>query len=89
MPQTVLLCGGGSRNIYLKQRLECKLAGYSRVLTTDEVGLNGEAKEAIAFAVLAYWRKHCAFSGNLPRVTGARQTMLLGDIHCPISQLKL
>ncbi|WP_013320189.1 anhydro-N-acetylmuramic acid kinase [Gloeothece verrucosa] len=85
IPQAVLLCGGGSRNLYLKKRLQENLANQSKVLTTDEVGINGDYKEAIAFAVLAYWRFSCSFPGNLPQVTGARKPMLLGDIHLPVS----
>jgi anhydro-N-acetylmuramic acid kinase len=84
MPEEVLLCGGGSRNLYLKQRLQSKLNNISRVLTTDEAGLNGDFKEAIAFAVLAYWRYYCSVSGNLPQVTGAKKAVPLGDIHIPI-----
>ncbi|MBE9038407.1 anhydro-N-acetylmuramic acid kinase [aff. Roholtiella sp. LEGE 12411] len=79
MPQQVLLCGGGSRNLYLKQRLQLLLPSVP-VLTTDEVGLNADFKEAIAFAVLAYWR-HLGIPGNLPTATGASQEVLLGEIH--------
>jgi anhydro-N-acetylmuramic acid kinase len=79
MPDQVLLCGGGSRNPYLKQRLQALLGQDIPVLTTDEAGLNAEAKEAIAFAVLAYWRM-LDIPGNLPSATGARQAVLLGEI---------
>ncbi|MEH2167545.1 MAG: anhydro-N-acetylmuramic acid kinase [Nostoc sp.] len=79
MPQRVLLCGGGSRNLYLKQRLQL-LLGSIPVWTTDEVGLSADFKEAIAFAVLAYWR-HLGIPGNLPTATGAPQEVLLGEIH--------
>ena len=79
MPDQVLLCGGGSRNQYLKQRLQANLAP-AFVCTTDEMGLNADYKEAIAFAVLAYWRTH-NIPGNLPEVTGAQQAVLLGEIH--------
>ncbi|MCC5656996.1 anhydro-N-acetylmuramic acid kinase [Nostoc sp. XA010] len=79
MPQRVLLCGGGSRNLYLKRRLELLLPSIP-VLTTDEVGLSADFKEAIAFAVLAYWR-HLGIPGNLPTATGAPQEVLLGEIH--------
>lgn len=78
-PDQVLLCGGGSKNIYLKQRLQAQLQP-AVVLTTDEVGLSADFKEAIAFAVLAYWR-NLGIPGNLPQVTGAKQQVLLGDIH--------
>ncbi|MBE9107098.1 anhydro-N-acetylmuramic acid kinase [Nostoc cf. edaphicum LEGE 07299] len=79
MPQRVLLCGGGSRNLYLKQRLQL-LLGSIPVSTTDEVGLSADFKEAIAFAVLAYWR-HLGIPGNLPTATGAPQEVLLGEIY--------
>jgi anhydro-N-acetylmuramic acid kinase len=79
MPDRVLLCGGGSRNLYLKHRLELLLASVP-VLTTDEVGLSATFKEAIAFAVLAYWRQ-LGIPGNLPTATGADQEVLLGEAH--------
>lgn len=79
MPQRVFLCGGGSRNLYLKQRLQLALESIP-VLTTDEVGLNADFKEAIAFAVLAYWRQ-LGIPGNLPTATGAPHEVLLGEIH--------
>lgn len=79
MPQRVLLCGGGSRNLYLKNRLQHLLTSVP-VLTTDEVGLNADFKEAIAFAVLAYWRQS-GTPGNLPTATGASQEVLLGEVH--------
>lgn len=79
LPDQVLVCGGGSRNAYLKARLQMRL-GSIPVMTTDEVGLNADFKEAIAFAVLAYWRYH-NISGNLPEVTGAQNCVLLGEIH--------
>ncbi|MEH2397433.1 anhydro-N-acetylmuramic acid kinase [Nostoc sp.] len=79
MPQRVLLCGGGSRNLYLKQRLQLLLTSIP-VWTTDEVGLSADFKEAIAFAILAYWR-NLGIPGNLPTATGAPQEVLLGEIH--------
>ena len=89
MPDEVLLCGGGSRNLYLQQRLQEKLATYSQVLTTDEIGISGDFKEAIAFAVLAHWRFNCSFPGNLTQVTGAKKPSLLGEIHLPIKDINL
>jgi anhydro-N-acetylmuramic acid kinase len=78
-PDQVLLAGGGSRNRYLKQRLQALLEPIP-VYTTDEMGINADFKEAIAFAVLAYWRQ-LGIPGNLPEVTGAQQAVLLGEIH--------
>ncbi|MBW4487167.1 MAG: anhydro-N-acetylmuramic acid kinase [Trichocoleus desertorum ATA4-8-CV12] len=79
LPSQVLLCGGGSRNSYLKQRLQVHLPSAA-VMTTDDVGLSADFKEAIAFAVLAYWR-HRSIPGNLPQVTGAAKAIALGEIH--------
>jgi anhydro-N-acetylmuramic acid kinase len=79
MPQRVFLCGGGSRNLYLKHRLQQLLATVP-VSTTDEVGLSADFKEAIAFAVLAYWR-HTNSPGNLPFSTGASREVLLGNVY--------
>ena len=78
-PNRVLVCGGGSKNLYLTNRLQALLPSTA-VVTTDEVGLSADFKEAISFAVLAYWR-NLGIAGNLPKVTGAKQKMLLGDIH--------
>jgi anhydro-N-acetylmuramic acid kinase len=79
LPNQVLLCGGGSKNLYLRKRLQAHLQPSS-VLTTDKVGLNADFKEAISFAVLAYWRQK-GIPGNLPEVTGANKAVLLGEIH--------
>jgi anhydro-N-acetylmuramic acid kinase len=79
--QRVLLCGGGSNNLYLRQRLQLHLPD-TQITTTDDAGVNGDSKEAIAFAVLAYWRHH-QIPGNLPTVTGAKQPILLGDVSHP------
>ncbi|NEQ21973.1 MAG: anhydro-N-acetylmuramic acid kinase [Microcoleus sp. SIO2G3] len=81
LPDQVLLCGGGSRNGYLRQRLQARLPAAA-VLTTDEAGLNADFKEAIAFAVLAYWHK-LGIPGNLPEVTGAQQAVVLGESYIP------
>lgn len=81
-PDEVLLCGGGSQNQYLLKRLQVHLAP-ARVATTDACGLNSDSKEAIAFAVLAYWRWGARTAGNLPGVTGAWRPCLLGQIDFP------
>jgi anhydro-N-acetylmuramic acid kinase len=79
LPDRVLLCGGGARNGFLQRRLQGHLP-QAKVLTTAEAGLDSDFKEAIAFALLAYWRWH-DIPGNLPRVTGAMAPVLLGNIH--------
>nr|WP_293069239.1 anhydro-N-acetylmuramic acid kinase [Moorena sp. SIO4A5] len=84
MPDQVLLCGGGASNLYLKQRLQIRLDSVP-VLTTDQVGLSRDFKEAIAFAVLAHWR-NLGIPGNLPQVTGASEAVCLGNLYSPRSQ---
>lgn len=81
LPDRIFLCGGGSRNLYLKHRLQMHLEPVP-VSTTNTAGLDADFKEAIAFAVLAYWR-HLNLPGNLPQVTGAIQEVLLGDVDQP------
>ncbi|MBD2018796.1 anhydro-N-acetylmuramic acid kinase [Leptolyngbya sp. FACHB-36] len=79
LPDQVLLCGGGSKNEYLKQRIQRHLSSVA-VLTTDDVDISADFKEAIAFAVLAYWREQ-GIPGNLPDVTGAKAPVCLGEIY--------
>lgn len=81
LPDRVLLCGGGAKNHYLVDRLKLQLDPIP-VSTTAERGLDPDAKEAIAFAVLAYLRIF-KIPGNLPSVTGATNWCLLGELHHP------
>ncbi|TAD78884.1 MAG: anhydro-N-acetylmuramic acid kinase [Oscillatoriales cyanobacterium] len=81
LPDRVLLCGGGSRNPTLKTYLQTYLGylGDRTLETTDDWGLSADSKEAIAFAVLGYWRL-LDRPGNLPTATGARQSVPLGEV---------
>ncbi|MEL6261053.1 MAG: anhydro-N-acetylmuramic acid kinase [Cyanobacteria bacterium J06626_6] len=81
LPSKVLIGGGGSRNAYLMECLQQRLP-ETQVCATDTHQLNADYKEAIAFAVLAYWRWH-QIPGNLPSVTGASRPCLLGEIWQP------
>ncbi|MEL6223331.1 MAG: anhydro-N-acetylmuramic acid kinase [Cyanobacteria bacterium J06626_14] len=78
-PQQVMVGGGGSRNRYLMDRL-CHHLPSTNVVTTENEGINADYKEAIAFAVLAYWRWH-NIPSNLPSVTGATRVVSLGELH--------
>lgn len=78
LPDEVIVSGGGARNATLMHLLQQQLAP-ARVYVSDEVGLPAEAKEAVAFAVLAYETWH-GRSGNLPAATGASKAVVLGDI---------
>jgi N-acetylmuramic acid 6-phosphate etherase len=77
-PNEVIVSGGGARNTTL-MRLLRELLAPARVMPIDEFGIPSEAKEALAFAVLAYETFHQR-PGNLPVATGARRAVVLGDI---------
>jgi anhydro-N-acetylmuramic acid kinase len=75
-----LVSGGGANNPTLMKMIEEELAPFKlRVQKTDETGLPSEAKEAVAFAVLAYqtWLKQ---PGNVPSATGASKPAILGKV---------
>jgi anhydro-N-acetylmuramic acid kinase len=78
MPEEVILGGGGARNPTLVAMLRERLAP-ARAMTHDALGLSSEAKEAVAFAVLAYETIH-GRPGNLPVCTGATARAVLGKI---------
>lgn len=72
--------GGGAKNPTLMRMITEALAQMKlRVQTTDQQGLPGEAKEAVAFAVLAYQTWHRAPS-NIPSATGASCPAILGKV---------
>ena len=81
IPAEILIGGGGSRNSYLMNRLQQRLPD-SIVSSTEARELDADYKEAIAFAILAYWRIHHV-PGNLPSVTGATRPCLLGELWQP------
>ena len=77
-PEEVIVSGGGTRNLTLMAMLRRQL-WPARLTTSEEFGLGIEAKEAVAFAVLAYetWHKR---PGNIPAATGASHTVVLGTV---------
>ncbi|MBD2232023.1 anhydro-N-acetylmuramic acid kinase [Phormidium tenue] len=79
LPDRLLVCGGGSQNPVLMACLQAQLPEIV-VQTTDAVGVSANYKEAIAFAVLGYWYRQ-GFPGNLPTVTGASRSVVLGQGH--------
>ena len=78
LPDEVVLSGGGARNPTLLAMLRERLPGV-RVMLSDELGVAVEAKEALAFAVLAFETWHQR-PGNLPAATGASKPVILGNI---------
>ncbi len=75
----LLVCGGGSKNPLLMNRLTELLADW-QVATTDAKGISSDYMEAIAFAWLAY-RRINHLPSNLPEVTGASRPASLGVIY--------
>ncbi len=75
----VLVCGGGARNSFLMRRLGVMLPELE-IEPTDTYGLQAEWIEAAAFAWLAMRRMH-GLPGNLPAVTGARASAVLGGVY--------
>jgi anhydro-N-acetylmuramic acid kinase len=77
----LIISGGGAHNRLLLRRLG-ELLPKLEIELSDRYGLPVDAKEAIAFAVLAD-RAMRGLPGNLPRVTGARRAVVLGKIVRP------
>jgi len=86
-PDEVLIGGGGGRNGYLMERLQ-DLLTPAIVKRTDDFGMSGDSKEAIAFAILGYLRLK-ERAGNLPSVTGAKRSVLLGKIFGSPKQVRM
>ncbi len=78
VPREVILCGGGASNPTLKTMLAQRLP-QSRLMTTDDFGINSDAKEAISFAILA-WAAIQGLANNVPSATGAARPAVLGKI---------
>ena len=76
-----VLSGGGARNPILVREIQERLAP-TQVLTLDLIGGEIDAKEAVAFAVLAD-RTLQGLPGNVPSATGASGRAILGSITMP------
>jgi anhydro-N-acetylmuramic acid kinase len=81
-PQRIILTGGGAVNPALVHALRAQLAALNprvEVLTSRDLGWPLQSVEPAAFALLAYrrWRR---LPGNLPETTGARRSVLAGQL---------
>ncbi|MDP6039499.1 MAG: anhydro-N-acetylmuramic acid kinase, partial [Candidatus Latescibacteria bacterium] len=74
----VIVSGGGTQNPVLMDLLDDALPNVA-VRHLDDMGMASEAKEAIAFAILAHETIQ-AQPGNVPKVTGASKQVVLGSI---------
>lgn len=75
----IVVCGGGRHNADLMGRLGHHLSDFD-LATSDDLGVDGDALEAAAFA----WFAHRTLVGkpsNAPAVTGASGSRILGAIH--------
>ena len=78
-----IVAGGGAKNATLMRQLRAGLETLGiRVCTSDEMGMPVQAKEAVAFALLAWLRWH-GLPGNVPSATGATREVLLGKVTLP------
>lgn len=77
-PKDVIVSGGGSCNPTLMQYLQTALQP-ALVIPSDRLGIPVQAKEALAFAILAYETWHNR-PGNLPSATGAKHPVILGQL---------
>jgi anhydro-N-acetylmuramic acid kinase len=72
--------GGGARNKTLMSMLAERLEPLGcKVMTSDKFGMPVEAKEAAAFALLA-WQTWHRLPGNVPASTGAKRAVVLGQV---------
>jgi anhydro-N-acetylmuramic acid kinase len=79
-PVDYIVAGGGARNATLMRMLTTDLAPFRcRIQTTDDHGIPSEAKEAVAFALLA-WHTWHRLPGNVPAATGATHPAILGQV---------
>lgn len=74
--QELLVAGGGCRNGLLMEELQSRCRG-TRVRPLAELGIGDSDREALAFALLAWWHA-LGHPGNLPSVTGASRPAVLG-----------
>ncbi len=74
----LIVSGGGAHNPLLMAQIESGLSGI-RVRGSGELGVPGDAKEAFAFALLAYQTLHKR-PANVPGATAARRAAVLGKV---------
>ena len=76
-PDYLVIGGGGSRNPTLMRDIRAVLS--VPVLVNEDLGYDSDAKEAVAFAVLANECVH-GIPNSVPSVTGARHPVVMGKI---------
>jgi anhydro-N-acetylmuramic acid kinase len=75
-----VVAGGGTKNDVLMRMLEDGLAPLKvKVRMMEELGVPAQAKEGVAFALLA-WLSFHGLPGNVPSATGAKRAVVLGKV---------
>ena len=77
----IIISGGGAYNLTLIQMIRDLLKDIP-VLTQEDMGMSSEAKEAIAFVIMANETLHHQPS-NMKSATGAKDDVILGNIIYP------
>jgi len=76
----VIAAGGGVKNEMLMKRLRTHfLVSGIRMKAMKEFGIDAQAKEGVAFALLA-WLTWNGMAGNVPAATGAKRAVVLGKV---------
>ena len=79
-PVEFVVAGGGVMNGVMMGMLEAGLGSLGvKVRSTEELGVPAQAKEAVAFALLA-WLTWNGLPGNVPAATGAGRVVVLGKV---------
>ncbi|WP_031539355.1 MULTISPECIES: anhydro-N-acetylmuramic acid kinase AnmK [unclassified Bacillus (in: firmicutes)] len=81
----VIISGGGSKNRSLISMIKQLFQAACKIHVQEDLGFSSEAKEAIAFALLANETIHENVS-SIPNVTGANQAEILGNITIPYNK---
>ncbi|HEX5234643.1 MAG TPA: anhydro-N-acetylmuramic acid kinase [Silvibacterium sp.] len=80
VPVDFIVSGGGARNLALMDMLRQQPELHRcKIMPIDDAGIPSQAKEAVAFALLA-WQTWHRLPGNIPAATGASQPVILGQI---------
>ncbi len=82
VPDRIYLSGGGAHHPLIIKELKELLGEQKVAIFQSENGISADAKEAVAFAVLAHERINNTPT-NLPGVTGAKKRTTLGKISIP------
>jgi anhydro-N-acetylmuramic acid kinase len=82
-PAQMLVGGGGARNGTLMRMLAERFAQFGvKVAPLEKAGMDAQAKEGVAFALLA-WLTWNGMPGNAPAATGAERAVVLGKVNLP------